>query len=60
MQLESEKRKDQEYFAAWDKQIESSSMCIVTNLATLVFIFIVMNILILAMLGELSLFNLQF
>jgi hypothetical protein len=60
MQLESEKRKDQEYFAAWDKQIESSSMSIVTNLATLVFIFIVMNILILAMLGELSLFNLHF
>lgn len=60
MQLESKKRKDQEYFAAWDKKIESSSMCIVTNLATLVFIFVVMNILILAMLGELSLFNLHF
>jgi len=60
MQLESKKLKDQEYFASWDKQIESSSMCIVTNLATLVFIFIVMNILILAMLGELSLFNLHF
>ena len=60
MQLESKKLKDQEYFASWDKQIESSPMCIVTNLATLVFIFIVMNILILAMLGELSLFNLHF
>ena len=36
MQLESKKLKDQEYFASWI-QIESSPMCIVTNLATLSF-----------------------
>jgi hypothetical protein len=60
MRLESKKRQDQEYFAAWDKKIESSSMCIVTNLATLVIIFILINICIIAMLGGLNVYNLPF
>lgn len=60
MRLESKKRQDQEYFAAWDKKIESSSMCIVTNLATLVIIFILINIFIIAMLGGLNVYNLPF
>lgn len=60
MQLESKKQKDQEYFAAWDKKIETTSMNIVINLATLVIIFILMNIFIIALLGQLSIFNLHF
>jgi hypothetical protein len=60
MKSESKKRNNQEYFAIWDKKIETTSMCIVTTLATLVIIFVFMNIFILAMLGELNLLNLQF
>ena len=60
MKSESKKRNDQEYFAVWDKKIETTSMCIMTNLATLVIIFVFMNIFILAMLGELNLLNLHF
>lgn len=60
MQLESTKRKNQEYFAAWDKKIETSSKSIVTNLAILVIIFVLLNIFVIAMLGGLKVYHLPF
>lgn len=60
MRSESTKRKNQEYFAAWDKKIETSSMCIMTNLATLVIIFVLLNIFVIAILGGLKVYHLPF
>lgn len=60
MRLESTKRNDQEYFAAWDKKIESTPMCTLVTIATLIIIFILMNIFTIAVLVELNIFNLHF
>jgi hypothetical protein len=60
MRLESTKRNDQEYFATWDKQIESTPMCTLVTIATLIIIFILMNIFTIAVLVELNIFNLHF
>jgi len=56
MQLESTKRNNQEYFAAWDKKIENTSMSLVAELATPVIIFFVLNIIVIAVLVKLNLY----
>jgi hypothetical protein len=60
MRSESTKRNNQEYFADWDKKIESTPMCTLVTIATLVIIFILMNIFTIAVLVELNIFNLHF
>jgi hypothetical protein len=60
MRLDSKKRLDQEYFATWDKKIETTSMYIVVNMAKMVIIFILLNIFIIVMLSGLNVYNLPF
>lgn len=60
MRLESTKRNDQEYFAAWDKNIETTPMSTLVTMATLVIVFISLNIFVIAILGELNAYNLHF
>jgi len=60
MRSESTKRNNQEYFADWDKKIERTPMCTLVTIATLVIIFILMNIFTIAVLVELNIFNLHF
>jgi hypothetical protein len=56
MRLESIKRKNQEYFAAWDKKIENTAMSLATELAMPLVIFIVLNIFTIAILVKLNLY----
>lgn len=55
MQLRSKKRKDQEYFAVWDKMIENTPMRLVADMAMPVLIFLVLNIFAIAIVVELKL-----
>jgi hypothetical protein len=56
MQLESTKRNNQEYFAAWDKRIENTLMRMVAEMAVPVIIFVVLNIFAIAIVLELKLY----
>lgn len=60
MQLKSTKRKNQEYFAAWDKQIENTWISMLAEMATPFIIFMVLNIFTIALLVELNIYNLNF
>ncbi len=60
MQLKSTKRKNQEYFAAWDKKIENTWMRLLADMATPIIIFVVLNIFAIAVLVELNIYNLNF
>lgn len=57
MQLKSTKRKNQEYFAAWDKKIENTWMYMLIDMATPFIIFLLLNIFVLAVLVELNIYN---
>ena len=56
MRLESTKRNNQEYFAAWDKKIENTAMRMAAEMAMPVIIFIVLNIFAIAILVKLNLY----
>jgi hypothetical protein len=56
MRLESTKRKNQEYFAAWDKKIENTLMRMAAEMAMPVFIFVVLNIFAIAIVVGLKLY----
>ncbi|WP_410510179.1 hypothetical protein RSJ42_08700 [Methanosarcina hadiensis] len=60
MQLESTKRKNQEYFAAWDKKIENTWMRLLSDMAKPFIIFIILNIFTIAILVKLSIYNFNF
>ncbi len=60
MQLKSTKRKNEEYFAAWDKKIENTWTCLLADMATPFIIFVVLNIFTIALLVELNIYNLKF
>jgi hypothetical protein len=60
MQLKSTKRKNQEYFAAWDKKIENTWICLLADMATPFIIFMVLNIFTIALLVGLNIYNLKF
>jgi hypothetical protein len=55
MQLESTKRENQEYFAAWDKKIENTLLNMVAGLALPVLTIVALNIFAIAILFELKL-----
>ena len=55
MQLESTKRENQEYFAAWDKKIENTLLSMVAALALPVLTIVALNIFTIAILFELKL-----
>jgi hypothetical protein len=57
MQLKSTKCKNQEYFAAWDKKIENTGMCLLADMATPFIIFMVLNIFTIALLVGLNIYN---
>lgn len=60
MQLKSTKRKNQEYFAAWDKKIENTWICVLVDMATPFIIFVVLNIFAILILIKLNIYNLNF
>jgi hypothetical protein len=55
MQLESTKRENQEYFAAWDRKIENTSMGLLADMATPLILFLVLNIFIIVILLKMNL-----
>jgi hypothetical protein len=59
MQLKSTKRKNQEYFAAWDKKIENTWIRLLADMATPFIIFMLLNIFTIALLVELNIYNLN-
>lgn len=60
MQLKSTKRKNQEYFAAWDKKIETTRMRMLSDMAKPFIIFVILNIFTIAILVKLSIYNFNF
>lgn len=55
MQLESTKRENQEYFAAWDRKIENTSMGLLADMATPLILFLVLNIFVIVILLKMNL-----
>lgn len=60
MQLKSTKRKNQEYFADWDKKIENTRMRMLSDMAKPFIIFVILNIFTIAILVKLSIYDFNF
>lgn len=60
MQLKQTKRKNQEYFAAWDKKIENTWMHVLADMATPFIIFLALNIFTIAILVKFNIYNFNF
>lgn len=56
MRLNAAKRKDEEYFAAWDRKIENTLMRMAAEMAMPVIIFAVLNLFAIAIVVELKLY----
>lgn len=57
MQLKSTKRKNQEYFASWDKKIETTWISMLADLATPFIIFMILNVFTIIILVKLNIYN---
>lgn len=57
MQLKSTKRKNQEYFASWDKKIETTRMRMLADVATPLIIFMILNVFTIIILVKLNIYN---
>lgn len=60
MQLKSTKRKNQEYFAAWDRKIENTWVRMLADIATPFVIFMILNVFTIIILIKLNIYNLNF
>lgn len=60
MQPKSIKRKNQEYFATWDKKIENTWMRMLADMAPPFVIFVILNVFTIIILVKLNIYNLNF